>query len=113
MLAYLYPNIDKFRIRRLNNDQIGIPFLAVKAFFLFKTLDEWRKVLQDWTEYALHRMSIVESRGDNSFFTEFEQFEKIIEVANLINMKESHYKGKTQLWGKLKESTKSVTTKKE
>ena len=92
--ASIYPilNLHRGRIRRLSESEIDNPYLAIKSFFQFHTLSEWKEVLASWKEYALTSASIVEFYDQQIFIIEYEQLEKIIEVAFLFNKEnESSY----------------------
>jgi hypothetical protein len=92
--ADLYPilNLYKGRIRRLSKAETENPYLAIKSFFQFHNLLEWKEVLASWKEYALTNATIVEFYDQQLFIVEYEQLEKIIEVAFLLNKEsESSY----------------------
>lgn len=92
----LYPvlNIHKGRIRRLSREEIENPYLAIKQFFNLKSSKEWKAVLSEWVEHALCKLSMIDAVEDTEVLLEFEQFEKLIEVAYIFNKEQQkdHYK---------------------
>lgn len=83
----LYPvlNIHKGRIRRLSREETENPYLAIKEFFNLKSSKEWKDVLSEWVEHALCKLSIIDACEDTEILLEFEQFEKLIELAYIFN----------------------------
>lgn len=92
-MNYLYPVINTYkgRIKRLSREEIRDPYLALKKIFQVHSPDEWKKLLNNWSKYALERVSILSYGSDNHFLQEFEQLEKLLEVAHLFNMETEHY----------------------
>jgi hypothetical protein len=77
--------LHRGHVRRLNPDEVTNPYLAIHSFFSFHSLEEWQRVLNQWSEYALTKSSIIESDEGYSILQEYEQIEKMIEVAYLLN----------------------------
>ena len=83
--------LHRGHVRRLNPNEVFNPYIAIHSFFSFHSLEEWQRVLNQWSEYALTKSSIIESDEGYSILQEYEQIEKMIEVAYLLNKEQNKF----------------------
>nr|WP_294896238.1 hypothetical protein [uncultured Pedobacter sp.] len=88
-LYQLYDVLNEYRgrVKRLIKVEAENPYLAIKALFTYHDLDEWKKTLSDWCEYALSKMTLQDVMNE-SLLLDLEHLEKMLEVAYLFNKAE-------------------------
>jgi HEPN domain-containing protein len=71
-------------IRRLSLAETQRPVLAIKRVFDIYSYDHWPRILEDWVEYGLGKVSICEATGECVEVIQYELLETLLEVIYLI-----------------------------
>lgn len=71
-------------IRRLSLAETQRPVLAIKRVFDIYSYEEWPRILEDWVEYGLGKVSICEATGECVEVIQYELLETLLEVIYLI-----------------------------
>lgn len=79
----------KGSIRRLTIEEINNLHLFAKAFFNFKSLEEWKSTLRHWLYFAISAESIYDASPQSDLVEVYEQLEKLIETTFLLHKRRS------------------------
>lgn len=72
-------------IRRLTLAEAERPILAIKRVFDSYDYDDWQRILEDWIEYGLGRVSICEATGECVEVVQYELLETLLEAIYLVH----------------------------
>ncbi|WP_353720141.1 HEPN domain-containing protein [Dyadobacter sp. 676] len=72
-------------IRRLTFAEAERPILAIKRVFDSYDYDDWQRILEDWIEYGLGRVSICEATGECVEVVQYELLETLLEAIYLVH----------------------------
>ncbi len=67
-------------IRCLHQRELNYPALVLKDVFSTLTLREWKRLLSEWTEYALGATSLLQETENYELLLHYEQLERLLEV---------------------------------
>ncbi len=68
-------------IQRLRQRELDCPVLVLKDFFNTQPLADWKRLLSEWTEYALCSTSLLQETENYDLLLHYEQLERLLEVA--------------------------------
>lgn len=68
-------------IQRLRQRELNCPVLVLKDFFNTLPLQDWKALLNEWTEYALCSTSLFQDTENYDLLLHYEQLERLLEVA--------------------------------
>ncbi|ARS37568.1 hypothetical protein [Pontibacter actiniarum] len=68
-------------IQYLRQRELEYPVLVLKDFFNTQSLDEWKGLLSEWTEYALCATSLLQDTENYKLLQHYDQLERLLEVA--------------------------------
>lgn len=73
-------------IQCLRQRELAYPMLVLKDFFDTQSLDEWKDLLSEWTEYALCATSLLQDTENYDLLLHYEQLERLLEVAHYFTL---------------------------
>jgi hypothetical protein len=73
-------------IQCLRQRELEYPVLVLKDFFNTQSLDEWKSLLSEWTEYALCATSLLQDTENYNLLQHYEQLERLLEVAHYFTL---------------------------
>ncbi len=79
-----YRSIEKeygASIQRLRQRELNYPVLVLKDFFNTLSLEDWKGLLSEWTEYSLCSTSLLQETENYDLLLHYEQLERLLEVA--------------------------------